>query len=226
MIHKWLPWFSLSLFYWQQLASLAGFADKSSIANFVLHPSLHKFWVQIFYPIFSTALQIKMWQVLNYLVKHPSFLSFTYLSYLNKINKDIKNPTHSHHHSFFFMTNATVLLAARRGALFARELGLRRVVLEGDLEFVINSVRSGSKIRSMYGHLIKDVFSLVNSFQSISFSHCYIQGNAAGVCSLQCSSVCAGRLSSALINKVFEVFLLKKKRKRKRNVNVTNYLTT
>ena len=39
---------------------------------------------------------------------------------------------------------------------------------------VRNSVRSGSNLGSMYGHLFKDVFSLVNSFSS---SHCYRQGN-------------------------------------------------
>ena len=68
---------------------------------------------QIFGPF--CAPQIKMWQVSIYLIKHPSFLSLTYLSYLNKvkqINKYIKNSTHSHHYSFFFflfLSNTTVI---------------------------------------------------------------------------------------------------------------------
>ena len=41
-----------------------------------------------------------------------------------------------------------------------------------------NSVWSGSNLGSMYGHLFKDVFSLVNSFRSNFFSRYYRQDNA------------------------------------------------
>lgn len=62
------------------------------------------------------------------------------------------------------------LLAARRAVLFVREIDLHQIVLEGDSEFVISSLMTGTNLSSMYGHLIKDVLSFVNSFQSFSLS--------------------------------------------------------
>ena len=61
---------------------------------------------------------------------------------------------------------ALELVAARRAALFAQEIGLHHV-LEGDSEFVNNSLKFGTNIGSMHGHLIKDILSYVKSFQSI-----------------------------------------------------------
>ena len=74
---------------------------------------------------------------------------------------------------------ALEFLAARRAVLFTREIDLHKIVLEGDSKFVINSIKSGTNLGCMYGHLIMDILSLVNSFQSVSFSHSYRQGNAA-----------------------------------------------
>ena len=73
---------------------------------------------------------------------------------------------------------ALEFLAARRAVLFTREIDLHKIVLEGDSKFVINSIKSGTNLGCMYGHLIMDILSLVNSFQSVSFSHSYRQGNA------------------------------------------------
>ena len=73
---------------------------------------------------------------------------------------------------------ALELLAARCAVLFAKEIDLHQIVIEGDLEFVINSLKSGTNLGSMYGHQITDVLSFVNSFQSVSFSHSCRQGNA------------------------------------------------
>ena len=73
---------------------------------------------------------------------------------------------------------ALELLVARCAVLFAREIDLHHIVLEGDLEFVMSSLKTGTNLGCMYGHLIKDVLSFVNSFQSVSFSHFYRQGNA------------------------------------------------
>ena len=70
-------------------------------------------------------------------------------------------------------------MAARHAVLFVREIDLHQVVPEGDSEFVISSLKTGTNLGSMYGHLIRDVLSFVNSFQSFSFSHSYRQGNAA-----------------------------------------------
>ena len=72
---------------------------------------------------------------------------------------------------------ALELLAARLAVLFAWEIDLHQIVLEGDLEFVISSLKSGTNLGSMYGPVIRDVLSFVNSFQSVSFSHSYRQGN-------------------------------------------------
>ena len=64
---------------------------------------------------------------------------------------------------------ALELLAARRAAFFVEEIGLHHVVLEGDFEFVNNSLKFGTNLVSMHGHLIKDILFYVNYFQSISF---------------------------------------------------------
>ena len=80
-------------------------------------------------------------------------------------------------HKPSFVT-ALELLAARHAVLFVREIDLHQVVPEGDSEFVISSLKTGTNLGSMYGHLIRDVLSFVNSFQSFSFSHSYRQGNA------------------------------------------------
>ena len=48
------------------------------------------------------------------------------------------------------------LLAARQVALFTQEMGLHRVVLEGDTEFVTHSLKYGTNFGSMHGYLIKD----------------------------------------------------------------------
>ena len=73
---------------------------------------------------------------------------------------------------------ALELLAARVAVLFAWEIDLHQIVLEGDSEFVISSLKSGTNLGCMYGPVIRDVLSFVNSFQSVSFSHSYRQGNA------------------------------------------------
>ena len=72
---------------------------------------------------------------------------------------------------------ALELLATRLAVLFAWEIDLHQIVLEGDSEFVISSLKSGTNLGSMYGPVIRDVLSFVNSFQSVSFSHSYRQGN-------------------------------------------------
>ena len=60
---------------------------------------------------------------------------------------------------------ALELLVARRAVLFAREIDLHHIVLEGDLEFVMSSLKTGTNLGCMYGHLIKDVLSFVNSLR-------------------------------------------------------------
>ncbi|KAL0011115.1 hypothetical protein SO802_006223 [Lithocarpus litseifolius] len=70
------------------------------------------------------------------------------------------------------------LLAARRAALFSQELGLDRVIFEGDSEQVIKALQWGGWDFASGGHFIRDILCIVNSFMSTSFSHVCRQGNA------------------------------------------------
>ena len=62
-------------------------------------------------------------------------------------------------------------LAARRAMIFMEELGLCRVILEGDSETVVKALIGGCPDRSSIGHIVKDCMSLLGWFQSYSFSH-------------------------------------------------------
>ena len=75
-------------------------------------------------------------------------------------------------------TKILELLAAKRAVQFSLETGFNKSVIEGDSESVIRSLRHGGYENSLGGHLIKDIFFTVNSFQSISFSHVVWQSNA------------------------------------------------
>ncbi|XP_075641969.1 uncharacterized protein LOC142613491 [Castanea sativa] len=70
------------------------------------------------------------------------------------------------------------LLAARRAVTFTAELGHAQFVCEGDSESVVNSLKGSGMENSRGGHLIRDIISQSNSFQSISFAHVGRQGNA------------------------------------------------
>ena len=69
------------------------------------------------------------------------------------------------------------MLAARRAALFARELGCSRVCFEGDAELVVKCLQSGSVSNALTGHLVKDFMSIRGYFQSSSIIHVRRQGN-------------------------------------------------
>ena len=70
------------------------------------------------------------------------------------------------------------LPAARRAISFSAELGHTQCVCEGDSQSVVNALNRFGLVHSSGGHLIFDIFSLSNSFQSISFAHVGRQGNA------------------------------------------------
>lgn len=70
------------------------------------------------------------------------------------------------------------LLAARQAVKFTTELGYAQFVREGESESTINLLRGKGMENSQGGHLIKDIMSQSNSFQSISFAHVGRQGNA------------------------------------------------
>ena len=68
-------------------------------------------------------------------------------------------------------------LVARRAILFATELGLKWVIIEGDSEIVFKALSGVSPDRSCIGHIIKDYKSISGLFQAHSFSHTRQQGN-------------------------------------------------
>ncbi|XP_030928029.1 uncharacterized protein LOC115954252 [Quercus lobata] len=70
------------------------------------------------------------------------------------------------------------LLVARPTISFSAQLGHVQGVCEGDSESVVNALKGSGMENSRGGHLIKDILSLSNSFQSISFAHVGRQGNA------------------------------------------------
>ncbi|XP_075667271.1 uncharacterized protein LOC142636863 [Castanea sativa] len=69
-------------------------------------------------------------------------------------------------------------LVARCAALFVRELRLRNVVFEGDLESSIHAISNRLLLHSPCGHIIQDILLFAISLQSFSFSHVCRQGNA------------------------------------------------
>lgn len=69
------------------------------------------------------------------------------------------------------------LLVARRAVSFSIEWVHSQCVCEGDSLFVVNALKDSGMNHSHGGHLIKDILSFSNSFQSISFAHVGQQGN-------------------------------------------------
>ena len=63
------------------------------------------------------------------------------------------------------------LLAARRAVSFSTQLDYVQGVCEGNSESVVNALNGSGMKNSRGRHLIKDILSHSNSFQSISFAH-------------------------------------------------------
>ena len=64
------------------------------------------------------------------------------------------------------------MIAARRAAIFASELGLQQGHFEGDLETGIRALQKGNLFSSSYGHLVRDTLIHVSSLRNFSFSCC------------------------------------------------------
>nr|POE62458.1 hypothetical protein CFP56_26389 [Quercus suber] len=62
-------------------------------------------------------------------------------------------------------------LACRRAVQFAANLGLHRVIFEGDSAIVINAVSQENAALSSYGFIVEDIHSLVSAFLSFEFVH-------------------------------------------------------
>ena len=63
------------------------------------------------------------------------------------------------------------LLAARRAAVFAVELGLQRVIFEGDAEGVIKALSKRDVTQSPDDHLVKDFRSIAGSLGTFSLPY-------------------------------------------------------
>ena len=57
------------------------------------------------------------------------------------------------------------------------ELGFHRLVVEGDSEVIINSIKDGNMSHSAFGHILQDITSLCSLFSYVSFQHIKRQGN-------------------------------------------------
>ena len=70
------------------------------------------------------------------------------------------------------------LLAAQRTVSFSAQLDYVQGICEGNSESVVNALKGSGMKNSRGKHLIKDILSHSNSFQSMSFAHVGQQGNA------------------------------------------------
>ena len=69
-------------------------------------------------------------------------------------------------------------LACRKAISFALELGVEKVVLEGDSETIIQALNADSNYVNTFGHIIEDIRALALNFVSFCFSRVKRQGNA------------------------------------------------
>ena len=70
-------------------------------------------------------------------------------------------------------------LAAWRAVEFALEIGITKVIVEGDSETIVKELKEPTLSMALHGHLIQDVKCLSSSFVSLSFTHVRRQGNNA-----------------------------------------------
>ena len=77
-------------------------------------------------------------------------------------------------------------LAARRAVEFVAELGLDRIVLEGDSEILVNTLQHGCRSLAQLGHLAADLQHIASqSFTDYFFSH--VRRLCNTVCTLTCA---------------------------------------
>lgn len=69
------------------------------------------------------------------------------------------------------------VMAARKAVEFALEIGLTKVIIEGDSDTIYRELNSTNPSLAMHGHVIEDIKLLVPSFVSYNFTHVCRQGN-------------------------------------------------
>ena len=86
-------------------------------------------------------------------------------------------------------------LACLRAVQFAADLGLQRVIFEGDLIMIISAVSHGSSVMASFGNIIDDVRHLLPRFSFVSFNHVHCSGNVvADVLAKKASSIIGCRI--------------------------------
>ena len=60
---------------------------------------------------------------------------------------------------------------------FVADLGLQRVIFEGDSTTIISAISQGSSVLASFGNIIDDVRHLLPSFSVVSFTHVHRSGN-------------------------------------------------
>ena len=66
---------------------------------------------------------------------------------------------------------AVEALSCRRAMQFEAEIGLSRVVFEGDSVVIINALTKATVDLSSYGNILEDIRVLVSGFQLVEFNH-------------------------------------------------------
>lgn len=68
-------------------------------------------------------------------------------------------------------------LAASKIVSFARELGILQVEFEGDSQRVITATNNQVPSKTLFGHVIEEIWLLADAFQKFSFRHVHREGN-------------------------------------------------
>ena len=69
-------------------------------------------------------------------------------------------------------------LAAYKAIVFAKELGLSKVVLEGDSSIVMSVLNSSNPGLAPFGLLVQDTLNVAIGFSKLSYSHTKREGNS------------------------------------------------
>ena len=69
-------------------------------------------------------------------------------------------------------------LAAYKAIVFAKELGLSKVVLEGDSSIVMSALNSSNPGLPPFGLLVQDTLNVAIGFSKLSYSHTKREGNS------------------------------------------------
>ena len=73
--------------------------------------------------------------------------------------------------------DAAEALACRRAVVFARELSLFSIIVEGDSMRVMQAASNKRENLTLFGHVIKEIHDSCSSFTRISFQHVRRDGN-------------------------------------------------